>query len=67
MLQSLSLGAAFVGIAAASDCAYVLMAELARPAFVAHPRNATIGRAVTALVYFGLGLCTAFSGVRTSR
>ena len=61
VLQSALFGAAFVAIAACTDTVYVLAAGAAAPAFGTLGRARVLGRYATALVYFGLGLFTAFT------
>jgi threonine/homoserine/homoserine lactone efflux protein len=61
VLQSVSLGSAFVLIAAATDTVYVLAAAVAAPAIIEGHRGASFGRYASAAVYFGLGLLAAVS------
>jgi threonine/homoserine/homoserine lactone efflux protein len=67
MSQSVALGAAFVLIAMCTDTAYVLAASTVSPALGRITRGAALGRYLTASVFIGLGLLTAFSGNRASK
>ncbi len=64
IVQSVGFGAAFVAIAACTDTAYVLAAAVAAPALGRMRRATAVGRGLTAAVYVGLGLYTAFAGTR---
>jgi len=63
-LQSMGFGAAFVAIAACTDCLYVLAASRLRPFFSALRGGAAWGRWVTGGTFIGLGVYTALSGSR---
>ena len=65
--QSVLFGGAFVAIAACTDTAYVLAAGLAAPALRQSQQASTVGRYLSAAVYFGLAAFTAASGARSSR
>jgi threonine/homoserine/homoserine lactone efflux protein len=63
-LQSFSLGAVFVLLAATTDCGYVLAASTVAP-LLARTRGArSVGRYVTAGAFIGLGIFTAATGAR---
>ncbi len=67
MLQSVSLGAIFVVIAAMTDCVYVLVASRVGR-LLGRVRGArSIGRYVTASAFIGLGVFTAVSGGRGTK
>jgi threonine/homoserine/homoserine lactone efflux protein len=61
--QSLAFGAAFVAIAACTDCAYVLAAGAIAPR-LARGRALAAGRWVLAGAYLGLAAWTLGSGAR---
>ena len=65
--QSVGLGTAFVLIAASTDIAYVLAAATVAPAMNRIARGATFGRYISATIFVGLGLFTAFSGNRVAK
>ena len=67
VLQALSLSAIFVGVAAISDCAYVLAAAAIYPALRASPKGVGLGRYAAALVYFLLAIYAAVAGSRPGR
>ena len=67
VLQALSLSAIFVGVAAISDCAYVLAAAAIYPALRASPKRVGLGRYAAALVYFLLAIYAAVAGSRPGR
>ena len=66
-LQGALLGVVFVAVAACTDSAYVLAANLAGARLGRSPRFETIGRYAAAATYFGLGLFTAATGSRSGR
>jgi threonine/homoserine/homoserine lactone efflux protein len=66
-LQGALLGVVFVAVAACTDSAYVLAANLAGARLGRSPRFETIGRYAAAATYFGLGLFTAVTGSRNGR
>lgn len=65
--QSIGLGSVFVLVAACSDTAYVFLASTLAPAMGRLKRGATVGRYLSASVFIGLGLFTAFSGNRAHK
>ncbi len=65
--QSLLLGAVFVGIAALTDSAYVLLAGALAPRLRAGGAMAARGRCLAALVYLGLGVYAALAEYRGAR
>jgi threonine/homoserine/homoserine lactone efflux protein len=65
--QALVLSTLFVGIAALSDSAYVLLARAVAPWFRGRGGSAGWGRYAAAAVYFGLGAYAALSGGRPAR
>jgi threonine/homoserine/homoserine lactone efflux protein len=67
ILQGLALSAIFVGIAALSDTAYVLLASALAPALRSSRGAIGLGRCGEALVYFALGIYAAVSGARPSK
>lgn len=67
MVQSISLGAIFVVIAACTDSGYVLAAGVAAPSLGGLKRAGAVGRCLTAAVYMGLAVFTAVSGPRATR
>ncbi|MES2228812.1 MAG: LysE family translocator [Pseudomonadota bacterium] len=67
MVQSISLGAIFVVIAACTDSACVLAAGVAAPSLGGLKRAGAAGRCLTAAVYMGLAVFTAVSGQRATR
>jgi threonine/homoserine/homoserine lactone efflux protein len=67
MVQSISLGAIFVVIAACTDSACVLAAGVAAPSLGGLKRAGSAGRCLTAAVYMGLAVFTAVSGQRATR
>jgi threonine/homoserine/homoserine lactone efflux protein len=66
-LQSALFGALFVAIAACTDTAYVLAADVAAPTLGKLRRSAEFGRYAAAAVYIGLGIAAAASGTRSPR
>jgi threonine/homoserine/homoserine lactone efflux protein len=66
-LQSAALGTIFVLVAATTDSAYVLAADLAASSVAGTRRSGTIARWVTAATFIALGIFTAASGSRTAR
>ncbi len=67
MLQALALSSIFVGVAAISDCAYVLAAAAIYPAMRASPKGVGLGRYAAAIVYFLLGVYAAVAGSRPGK
>ena len=65
--QSVLLGVAFVVIAACTDVVYVFAAGWAAPALGRNAGAGTVGRYLSAAVYFGLAAFTAASGSRNPR
>lgn len=65
ILQSVSLGAIFVLIAALSDTAYALGASAVTPMLSRIGGAKSFGRYLTGSAFIGLGLFTAISGTRT--
>jgi threonine/homoserine/homoserine lactone efflux protein len=65
--QSAMLGLLFVAIAAGTDAAYALGASAVGPRMSPAGHLATLGRWVSAAVYFGLGLYAALSGAHPAR
>jgi threonine/homoserine/homoserine lactone efflux protein len=63
--QSLTLGALFVAIAAATDALYAVAAGVAAPALMRSGRARRCGRLLAAAVYFGLAALTLAAGTRT--
>ena len=66
-LQGALLGVVFVAVAAITDSAYVLAANLAGARLGRGRRFETAGRYAAAATYFCLGLFTAATGSRSSR
>ena len=66
-LQGALLGVVFVAVAACTDSAYVLAANLAGARLGTSRRFETVGRYAAAATYFGLGLFTAATGSRSGR
>ena len=66
-LQGALFGVVFVAVAACTDSAYVLAANVAGARLGRSPRFETIGRYAAAATYFGLGLFTAATGSRNGR
>jgi threonine/homoserine/homoserine lactone efflux protein len=66
-LQGALLGVVFVAVAACTDSAYVLAANLAGARLGKSQRFETVGRYAAAATYFGLGLFTAATGSRSGR
>jgi len=66
-LQGALLGVVFVAVAACTDSAYVLAANLAGTRLGTSRRFETAGRYAAAATYFGLGLFTAATGSRSGR
>jgi threonine/homoserine/homoserine lactone efflux protein len=64
LVQSLALGTLFVGIAACSDAAYVLLAGSLQPLFGRARAAARVGRWLTGGTYIGLGILAALSDAR---
>jgi threonine/homoserine/homoserine lactone efflux protein len=67
MLQSVTLGAVFVLIAAVTDSMYVLAASAAAPMLRRAQGAKRAGRYLTATAFIGLGLFTAASGSRAAK
>jgi threonine/homoserine/homoserine lactone efflux protein len=67
ILQGLALSAIFVAIAALSDAGYVWVASALAPALRAARGVVGLGRYLTALVYFTLGVYAAASGSRPGK
>lgn len=67
VLQALALSSLFVGVAAVSDCAYVLAAAAIYPALRASPNGIGLGRYAAALAYFLLSIYAAVAGSRPGR
>ncbi|MFC7514487.1 LysE family translocator [Herbaspirillum sp. GCM10030257] len=67
VLQSVSLGAVFVLIAATTDCVYVSVASAVAPMLNRMRGAGAIGRYVTASTFIGLGVFTAFAGGRSAK
>lgn len=67
MAQSALFGTGFVVIAACTDTACVLVADVAAPVLGTLKRAASFGRYLTAAVYIGLALFTAVSGAPAGR
>jgi threonine/homoserine/homoserine lactone efflux protein len=67
VLQALALGSIFVGLAAVSDCTYVLAAAAIYPALQASPKGIGLGRYAAALVYFLLSIYAAVAGSRPGK
>lgn len=67
MLQSVSLGAFFVVIAATTDCIYVMAASTVAPLFGRMRGARSFGRYATASAFIGLGLFTATAGGRATK
>jgi len=67
MLQSISLGAVFVVIAATTDCVYVSVASAVAPMLTRMRGAGAIGRYVTAGTFIGLGVFTALAGGRSAK
>jgi threonine/homoserine/homoserine lactone efflux protein len=67
MLQSITLGAVFVVLAATTDCIYVMAASMVAPLFGRMKGASALGRYVTGSAFIGLGVFTAVSGGRTSK
>lgn len=65
--QSLALSVVFVGIAAMTDSAYVLLAGVLAPALRAGSALASRGRYLAAAVYIGLGIYAALAEYRGAR
>jgi threonine/homoserine/homoserine lactone efflux protein len=63
-LQSVALGAAFVGIAAVTDTIYALSASRIAPLLTRAKISRSTGRFFTAGGFIGLGIYTAISGAR---
>ena len=66
-LQGALLGVVFVAVAACTDSAYVLAANLAGARLGRSRRFEAAGRHAAAATYFGLGLFTAATGSRSGR
>jgi threonine/homoserine/homoserine lactone efflux protein len=66
-LQGALFGVVFVAVAACTDSAYVLAANVAGARLGRGRRFETIGRYAAAATYFGLGLFTAATGSRNGR
>ena len=66
-LQGALLGVVFVAVAACTDSAYVLAANLAGARLGRSRRFEAAGRYAAAATYFGLGLFTAATGSRSGR
>lgn len=66
LLQSLTLGSVFVGVAGCTDLAYVLLASWVAPRIARSSGHARWGRRAAGGSFIGLGLLTAF-GSRPGR
>jgi threonine/homoserine/homoserine lactone efflux protein len=66
LLQTLALGAVFVGIACCTDLAYVLTASLVAPRLNRVARQAVWGNRIAGTSFIGLGVLTAM-GTRPAR
>jgi threonine/homoserine/homoserine lactone efflux protein len=64
MLQSVTLAAVFVGIAAATDSLYALLAGVMAPVLTRARGARRAGRYLTSGAFIGLGLLTAVTGSR---
>jgi len=62
ILQSITLGAIFVLIAATTDTSYALLANFVRPFLAGKKRAGAMGKYISGGTFIGLGLLTAFSG-----
>ncbi len=67
VLQTLSLGAAFVMIASVTDTTYALTASIIAPMMSRARALRNAGRYLTASAFIGLGVFTAASGSRHSK
>jgi threonine/homoserine/homoserine lactone efflux protein len=67
IFQSMALGALFVAIAAATDCAYVLGAGAVAPALKHARRVRRVGRRLGSVIFIGLGVYTALAGSRGAK
>jgi threonine/homoserine/homoserine lactone efflux protein len=67
MLQSVTLGALFVAIAAVTDTAYAVAAGAVAPALARARGLPALGRYVTGGAFIGLGVFTALAGSRAAR
>jgi len=65
VVQSVTLGAVFVAIAALTDSAYALAAGVLAPR-LRGGRGSDLGRALGGLMFIGLGLFTALAGSRAA-
>jgi len=64
VLQSTTLGAIFVLIAATTDTCYALLANVVRPFFAGKKHAGAMGKYISGGTFIGLGLLTALSGQR---
>jgi len=62
ILQSITLGAIFVLIAAITDTSYALLANVVRPFLAGKKHAGAMGKYISGGIFMGLGLLTAFSG-----
>lgn len=67
VLQSITLGSLFVGIAAVTDTAYALAAGAVAPVLARARGIRSLGRYLTGGVFIGLGVFTAFAGSRIAK
>jgi len=67
LLQSLTLGALFVGMAVVTDTVYALAASVAAPALARARGIGTVGRYFTGGAFIGLGVFTALAGSRSGK
>ncbi len=67
MLQSVTLGALFVAIAATTDTVYALAAGSIAPTLARAKGFRQLGRYLTGGAFIGLGMMTAFAGSRSSK
>ena len=65
--QALALSSIFVGVAAISDCAYVLAAAAIYPTLRASPKGIGLGGYAAAIVYFLLSVYAAVAGSRPGK
>lgn len=66
-IQSVSLGAVFVAIAAITDSIYALVASRIAPALARAKHSSTIGRYASGFTYIGMGVLAAFSSQRATK
>ncbi|HTV97344.1 MAG TPA: LysE family translocator [Steroidobacteraceae bacterium] len=67
LVQSLSLGALFVAIAACTDTLYVLAADRLAPRLAALGARAALGRYIAGISFIALGVFVACSGSRSGK